>query len=334
MQKRIISAILWPLAAILICGCESGSLSDKGEKPRPGGDRSPTADPSRCVSIKSLNVLKDGKTILSYVTGSTRVLWSLDKGLVANSVPRNFVSSSFDGSYVVGKVSGGRFLVYELSDLSFRPVMQIEAAGNVQFHFDLNSKTLVAHHALPSGADQVDTYDLDSRTRVGSYKAYNIRYVRLAGDGESIVIGYDYGWGKAIGKYNSRTLEEDFLIKLPSYLRFSYLEVSKSAIIAKVRSNFRSYSLSNGDYLGSYRYGSVFSIGPKRDIVLGSSAWGELEVRDVISGEVLYSAAVPESVQLSSCVFSSGKTITCLKRGSNQALEFDFEKGASALSCY
>lgn len=333
MQKSNLIAPL--IGLILAAGCESGSISDKSSPSKPSGDRSPSADPQSCVSIKSLDVLEDGKTVLSYITNSNKVLWDIEaKGLVAKTLPVNFVQASYSGEKVIGKISGGKYQVSELEDKSYRPIMIIGAIGKVHFQFSSDAKVLSVHHSLPSGLDQVDIYDLEERRLLNSYSAYSIRYVRLSENGEDLVVGYDYGWSKAIGKYKVTSLEEEFVIQLPSYLRFSYMELSKNAIIAKVRSAYRTYSLANGDFLGSFRYGSVYTVDSKRDLVLTSFNWGEFEVKNTLSGELIFSGAYPDDALLSSCVFSSGSSITCLKKGSNQVMSFDFKQGASVTSCF
>ncbi len=337
MQKaKSALATFLALSALMLSGCESGKVSDKdNDGSRAPRDRDSASDPKKCVGIKSIEVLADGKTALSYISDRKRVLWRIENSdLVATDIPVNFIKASFDGRIAVSKTSGRWYQILELVDKRYESTMAFSAYGDPQFQFSSDSNILAVSYSLPNGADQVDVYNVSSRSLINSFHAYGIRYVRLTHDGGHLVVGNGRGWAKSIGKYDVRTMQEEFLIKLPAYLRFSFLDLSKSVIIAKIRGLYRVYSLANGDYLGSHRFGNVYAVDASNDLVLGSSNWGELEISSSLSGESLYRTEFPEDALLSSCVFSSETSFNCLRRGSNQVISLDFEIGASSRSCY
>ena len=292
------------------CGQESGTgNSDKG--PRGGAGRLPRQDIKQCRSTQILDIARNGKIILSSISGKKNssgiVSWDLrSKKIRAKYRFRlNFIKTSPNGEYFIKKLTRNKYQVLSFSDnsIDYNAILNTNSISEPSIDFSLDSKFVLINSTpiASNGMNQFDIFDIEKRRFVRSFRARGIKFMKMTKDSNYIVMGYDNGYEKFLAMYTLVNFEEVFKIKLPRYGNFTFLESAMNRIIIKSDQDYFVFNTSTGQKVFEGTYEFFYDVSTSGRYALVTRELGSFSILDTENGSLMYTQKVPDEVELSSC---------------------------------
>ena len=327
----------------VLFGCNSKPEKEKSSRAQnPRGDRGvPNDEISSCRSIEALEILGDANTVISRINQNTWVSWNIDdRKLNTRGLSLNYFAASGDGEFLLSRVSLGKIQLSQLTGGVYRQkaILSLNASNYPHAEFSHDSRYVLLRYK-PNGSrgmSQFDIYDIEKAQFKNSFRGVGIKFIKLADEGKSLVVGYDNSFDKFVAKYDVETHQEIFRIQLPYYLSFTYLELTQDRLVTKNRNTYSVYSLENGEQLYQGNFKHIYNVDVDGGYALVAKNWKESAVVDLSDGAEIISGKSPKDIILSSCRLKSNPLrAVCRERvEQNKIFVWGIETGESVITCY
>lgn len=295
---------------LISCG-EGGSSGSSKKGPRGGRDRLPTQDVELCQSTQVLDISRNGRMILSAVSGRKSnggiISWDLRSKEVRAKYryKLNFEKTSPDGKFHIRQLSRNIYQVVSFADnfFTYNATIRTNSIEQPKLDFSLDSKYVLINSTPigSNGMNQFDIFDIERKRFIRSFRAAGIKFMKMTKDSDYIVMGYDNGYEKFLAMYTISNFDEVFTIKLPQYGNFSFLESAMNRIIIKSDRDYFAFDTSTGEkvFEGSYQF--FYDVSTSGRYALVTKELGSFSILDTNNGNLLYTQKVPQEIELSSC---------------------------------
>lgn len=304
--------LISPCCFLLLMGCGEGSGGAGSKKgPRGGSDRLPTQDVEICKSTQVLDISRNGRMILSSVSGKKNsggiVSWDIrSKEIRAKyRFKLSFEKTSPDGKFLIKQLSRNKFQVISFfeNNITYSAMIRTNSIEPPQLDFSIDSKYVMINSTPigSNGMNQFDIFDIERKRFVRSFRAAGIKFMKMTKDSNYIVMGYDNGYEKFLAMYTLADFSEVYTIKLPRYGNFTFMESAMDRIIIKSDRDYYTFDTSTGEKVFEDSYNFFYDVSNSGRYALVTKELGSFSIIDTKNGETLYKDLVPNEVELSSC---------------------------------